>query len=269
MNNMITIIIPCYNQAVYLDECLESVINQTYNNWECVIINDGSNDDSENKALNWVKKDNRIKYIYQNNLGVSAARNNGIKCSKSKFILPLDADDKIAPEYIEKALDEFSKTPNLTLVYCLANKFGLVNESWYLGQFNLYDLAVDNKIFCSAIFKKSDWEKIGGYDETMRDGVEDWEFWINLLKSGGKVTRLDYLGFYYRIKGTSRQIIFNKKDKSETIYYIVKKHPDFFYKAATHHQRQYKLLLNITNSLKLSYSNLIVLIMKKIRNKIR
>lgn len=90
---LISIIIPCHNQAQYLDESLESVVNQTYQNWECIIINDGSTDDTEKKAENWLQKDSRFKYIYQENEGVSTARNKGIENSFGIYIQFLDGDD--------------------------------------------------------------------------------------------------------------------------------------------------------------------------------
>ena len=75
----ISVIVPCYNQAQYLDECLNSVLEQTYKDWECIIVNDGSPDNTEEVAKEWVKKDSRFKYFYKNNGGVNSARNSGLK----------------------------------------------------------------------------------------------------------------------------------------------------------------------------------------------
>ena len=107
MQPLISIIVPCYNKAVYLTDALDSVLNQTYLNWECIIIDDGSPDATASIAKEYLNKDKRFKYYYQDNQGVSLARNNGIKRSSGKFILPLDADDIIEPTYIEKALKHF------------------------------------------------------------------------------------------------------------------------------------------------------------------
>jgi glycosyltransferase involved in cell wall biosynthesis len=230
MKTIVSIIVPCYNQAMYLDECLLSVWNQTFSDWECIIVNDGSQDNTALVAEEWVIKDSRFKYLYIENSGVSVARNYGIQTASGEYILPLDADDKIAKEYIELAINKFIEDNEIKLVYCNAKKFGDVNEEWKLKDFSIQELASDNIIFCSALYRKHDWERIGGYDVNMIMGIEDWEFWIALLKNNEKVYKLDIFGFYYRIKQSSRQKNLNKKDKQDLINYLNIKHADFFVK---------------------------------------
>lgn len=124
MNNkkstLVSIIVPCYNQAIYLSETLDSVLNQIYNNWECIIVNDGSTDNTKDVALSYCNRDSRFLYIEQENAGLSAARNAGVIRSRGEFILPLDSDDKIAPAYIYKAVECFEKDDSLKIVYCRA-----------------------------------------------------------------------------------------------------------------------------------------------------
>ncbi len=95
MNPLISVIVPCFNQAQFLDECLQSVLDQTYQNWECIIVNDGSSDDTEEIANKWSKNDERIKYIYKENEGLSSARNLGVKISLGEFIYFIDSDDSL------------------------------------------------------------------------------------------------------------------------------------------------------------------------------
>lgn len=109
MNPLVSIIVPCYNQAQYLPEALQTVLEQTYQNWECIIVNDGSPDNTELVAKEWLAKDSRFKYIYKENGGLSSARNVGIENSKGEFILPLDADDKISNNYLEECVLKFKK----------------------------------------------------------------------------------------------------------------------------------------------------------------
>ena len=101
MNNKISIIVPCYNQAQYLDECLQSVLEQTYENWECIIVNDGSPDDTEVVAKKWLEKDNRFQYLYKKNGGLSSARNAGIKQAKGVYIQLLDSDDLLQKDKLK------------------------------------------------------------------------------------------------------------------------------------------------------------------------
>ena len=93
---LISVIVPCYNQAQYLDDCLQSVLDQTHQDWECIIVNDGSPDNTEEVAKKWLAKDSRFKYLYKENGGLSSARNAGIKDSIGQFIFFLDCDDKIS-----------------------------------------------------------------------------------------------------------------------------------------------------------------------------
>lgn len=228
MKSIVSIIVPCYNQAQYLDEALQSVLDQTYTNWECIIVNDGSPDSTEAVALKWCEQDNRFRYTFQENGGLSSARNLGIFYAKGEYILPLDADDKIGSSYIESAMQSFQEDISLKVVYCKAEEFGERVGLWQLQSFSLVDLAQYNMIFCSALFRKRDWELVGGYDVNMIYGLEDWEFWIAVLKKGGNVKCLEEVGFYYRIRENSMA---RKLSLEERIYlenYVAKKHIEFF-----------------------------------------
>ena len=100
-NDLISIIIPIYNVEKYMEKCLNSVVNQTYNNIEIILIDDGSKDKSREICDNYAKKDNRIKVVHKENNGVSSARNTGIDMSKGKYITFIDSDDYIDTDYIE------------------------------------------------------------------------------------------------------------------------------------------------------------------------
>ena len=228
MNNpLVSIVVPCYNQAQYLDETLQSVLDQTYANWECIIVNDGSPDNTEEKARVWTAKDSRFIYIYQENSGLCSARNKGIEIAKGEFILPLDADDKIAPDYVSLAVMSFQENDFLKIVYCKVEKFGEEQGAWLLPNFSHTVLVQGNLINCCAMYKKADWIKVGGYDVNLIYGLEDWEFWIAILKTGGEVKCLNYVGFYYRIKKESmiKSLNLDKRKFSED--YVHTKHLDF------------------------------------------
>ena len=228
-NTLISIIVPCYNQAQYLDECLQSVLDQTYQNWECIIVNDGSTDNTEEIALQWTAKDPRFTYLKKENGGVSSARNFAINRAIGKWILPLDGDDKIGKQYLELAENQFDK--GYSVIYCNAEKFGRVNEFWKLPDFSLSELAYHNIIFCSAFFKKADWVLANGYDTNLIYGLEDWDFWISILKNKGTVYKINKVLFNYRILNSSRTSNVDGSDyekKQLTFKYIYKKHADFF-----------------------------------------
>ena len=223
---LISVIVPCYNQSIYMDECLQSVLDQTYQNWECIIVNDSSPDNTEEVAMRWVDKDTRFNYLYKENGGVASARNLGINIAKGEWILPLDGDDKINEDYL--LLSEKYFSDDVDLIYCNASFFGDLEESWELQNFTYTDLLKSNMIFCTAFYKKESWLKTEGYDNQLVFGYEDWEFWIAILKKGGSVFQLDKICFYYRIKKDSMFISISRADHKKLYDYVCSKHIDLY-----------------------------------------
>ena len=201
---LVSIIVPCYNGAEYIKETLERLLRQSFSSWECIIVNDGSTDDSEAIALYYAKKDKRFSYLPQENKGVSAARNAGIKLSKGDYILPLDADDKISSAYMKEAIDILTARPGVKVVYAQAELFGDRKGTWKLPEYSLKELLVENLLYCSAFFRREDFFKTAGYDENMAEGFEDWDFWIGFLGDGGDVYKIPRVHFYYRTHKDSR-----------------------------------------------------------------
>lgn len=227
-NPLVSVIIPCFNHGAFLEEAVNSAINSTYKSIEIIIIDDGSTDCSFDKAQELVKNhSSKVRAFKQENAGPAVARNNAIFCAKGKYILPLDADDKISKNYIKQAVKILEADLEVKLVYCEAEKFGLKCGHWKLKPFSPESLALDNMIFVSSIFRKMDWSATGGFDERMKWGWEDWEFWINMLKNGGTVKKLESIGFYYRIHCISRRKSVNKQVKKYTIALLNEKHKAF------------------------------------------
>ncbi|AZA91283.1 Hyaluronan synthase [Chryseobacterium nakagawai] len=225
-----SIIVPCYNQEKYLSETLDSVLAQTSQNWECIIVNDGSTDHSEKIIDEYCEKDSRFIKLNQHNQGLSASRNNGIKLAKGTLILPLDGDDRIGTHYLELAEKEFAKSPQPKLVYCQAEFFGAKNEFWDLPAYNYEKLLFLNHIFCSAIFKKEDYLKTSGYDTDMKLGYEDWEFWVQLLRKDDIVIQLDSIQFFYRQREDSmvKSLHESKVKRHQMEWHIFTKHRDIY-----------------------------------------
>ena len=225
----VSVIIPCYNQGKFLKETVDSVISQSFADWECIIIDDGSADNTASVAKELSNKDPRIRYIYQENQGVSVARNNAIRQSSGKYILPLDADDLIAPTYLEEAVDYLEEHPEVKVVYCKAEKFGAVNCKWNLPDYDFNKMLFENLLFCTALFRRSDFDKCGGYNENMKAGIEDWDFWLSLLGPDDKVYRIDKVLFYYRIKEVSRNTVAKDDEKMTSLFRtIYENHKDYY-----------------------------------------
>jgi len=189
----VTVVIPCYNQAQYLSEAIESALNQT-EPCHVIVVVDGSPDNSEQIARKYP-----VKIIIQPNYGLSAARNTGIRAAKTEYILPLDADDKIAPNMVEKCLQV-----NADIVGVGQQEFGDRNGKTLFHSHPTVEMFRQaNQINCCSLFKKQMWQKLGGYDENMKEGYEDWDFWYRATKAGYTVKTIQEYLFYYRKHGTS------------------------------------------------------------------
>jgi glycosyltransferase involved in cell wall biosynthesis len=220
----ISVIVPCYNQAEYLPETLQSVLDQDYSDWECIIVDDGSTDNSQMIALQWIEKDNRFKYFYKENSGVSDTRNYGISQALGEYILPLDGDDKISPAFIMEALNTFKNNPDIKLVYSNIRLFGAKNQELILKDYEYKNLFIENQISVSGIFKKADFLKTRGYNENMAEGLEDWDFWLSFLKESDKVVKLKGFHLFYRIKDISRSTLIDSIKNEKLLLQIFKNH---------------------------------------------
>lgn len=225
-NPLVSVIIPCFNQGQYLSESLHSVLKSTYENLEIIVVNDGSTLDSKFLSEFCAPK---TKVIHQENQGSAVARNNGIKLASGKYILPLDADDKIHCTYIEKAVKILENDEKIAIVYCEAEFFGIKTGKWRINEFSFPEILWSNSIFCSALYKKSDWENVGGYKKEMDKGFEDWEFWISLLEHGALVYRIPETLFYYRQSLNSRSArLQGSKNEIALIKKIISLHPKIY-----------------------------------------
>jgi len=210
-NPKVSVIIPCYNQGSFLQEAVESVLEQTYQNFEIIIINDGSTD-AATVALLKNYKQPRTTVIHTNNQGLASARNNGINIAKGKYILPLDADDKIGKNYLQKAIEKLEMNDNLGIVYCEAEFFGHEIGKWELPEYKFPDILLHNVIFSTGFFKKSDWQAIGGYRPNMVFGWEDYDFWLSIIELGKEVYRIPEVLFYYRKYSDSMTVLITNKN---------------------------------------------------------
>lgn len=198
----VSVIIPCYNHGEFIEDTLQSVLNQTFQEWECIIVNDGSTDMKTIKLLNennWEK----TKVINIKNSGLSIARNVAIANAKGKYILPLDADDLLASTFLKKAVSILDSERDISLVTCNVQFFGKRTGHFNLPEYSLEALLGQNLMVCTSMFRKKDFDLTIGYNPNMKGGLEDWDFWLSLLGRGGKVHKIDETLFYYRIRKSS------------------------------------------------------------------
>ncbi len=247
---LVSVVISVYNMEGYLEETVNSVLSSDYPNIEIIIMDDGSTDDSLKKAYQLAENYKSIKVFSQVNAGVAHARNNAISRSNGLFIFPLDSDDKISTTCISKAVQVLISDEEVKCVTCKAEFFGARLGEWRLPSYSISLLARKNMLPASAMFRKSDWERVGGYDEQII-AREDWAFWIAVLKDGGKVVHLDDIGLYYRIRNRSKRVT-DRLLKKHVIDILNKNYPDFFYRelgGPLRYQRSYSKLINFFSRL--------------------
>ena len=182
---LISVIIPCYNQSHFLPQAVTSVINQTYKNWEIIIINDGSLDTTSTVAQNLIAANpqHQIRLVEQTNQGLSMARNTGTAAAKGEYIMPLDADDILAANALSCLLEICLKSKVPCVAFGSYQLFG--NENRTVPSYDLYspeNIKQSNMIHPSSLYHKSVLDLVRGYKSEMKEGYEDWEFWVNCHK---------------------------------------------------------------------------------------
>jgi glycosyltransferase involved in cell wall biosynthesis len=255
----ISVIVPCFNQARFLHESLLSVLYQTHQNWECVIVDDESTDDTPEIALEWTKKDNRFSYVKKKNGGPASARNAGINKTNGDYILPLDADNRLDSEYIKKTVSILDSNPHISIVYSDVRFFGLRSGERRVGSFNIEKVLIENYIDTCAIYRREVWITNNGYDEAGEvRGLEDWDFWINAYKNGCKFKYLPEILFDYR---TSTDSMTCRSNYQSAINYISKKHALEYRKTLQKKINEYNLE---HESVKACFKNLLRLLRRRL-----
>ena len=249
MNPLVSVIVPVYNAAPFIEETLDSILASTYRPIEVVMIDDGSQDDSLSIAQHYCLNHPECSVLSQPNRGVSAARNAAIQAAKGRYILPVDADDKISTTFIEQAVEVLNQRDDIRMVGCRAWMFGDVDKEWKLPRFSHALLARKNMIPVTALYRKIDWERCGGYCET-DIYREDWDFWLSMMELGGDFYMLDQIHFYYRVSTSSRRTHAKKKKKA-IVDAINRRHPEYLKKylgGPLHYHRSWSRLINFFRS---------------------
>ena len=194
----VSVMIPYYNCKEYIVETIQSVLSQSHQNFEIIIVDDGSAPEHADYLKGFLADKPAMRYAVQNNQGVAAARNHAARLAGGKYFLFLDSDDLILPDYIEKCLTVLENNPDCKLVYPLAEYFDAQEGLWNLPDYDgLESLLKGNRIPIISMHRAEDFVSLGGFDENLTTH-EDWDLWIRLLSNGGTVIRIPEVLFRYR-----------------------------------------------------------------------
>jgi glycosyltransferase involved in cell wall biosynthesis len=221
---LVSIVIPAYNPTALLLEAMASAAAQTHPRIEIILVNDGS-DQPESLAILEQAARGGVVYLEQSNQGPSAARNAGFRIAQADYVVPLDADDRLSPTYIATCLSALDA--GHAFVYTDYRVIGAERYDERPGHYNLYRLLDRNYLTYAALLRKQDWERAGGYDEAMRLGYEDWEFWLRLGSQGGFGRHVPQSLFRYRRQGITRSDT-ALAHHSELVDYIRQRHPELY-----------------------------------------
>lgn len=201
----VSVVIPCYNQGEFIREALLSVFEQTADGTDVVIVDDGS-DDGETGPLLAALDIPGVRVVRQDNAGLPAARNTGIRAARAPLVVTLDADDMLAPEYVERLEHALASEPDAAFAHCWAELVGDTHSIWATRAYNPYQLLLSNSVVGCVMLRRTAWEAVGGYDETMRSGNEDWDLWIRLAAGGYGAPQVRAPLFRYRKHGVSMSV---------------------------------------------------------------
>jgi glycosyltransferase involved in cell wall biosynthesis len=202
----LVVVIPCFNHGEFLPEAVASVTGIKRDDVDLVVVDDGSTDGRTRKEVDALISEG-IKVVRQKNMGLAAARNAGIRASEAKYILPLDADNRLRPGYIEHGIRILDSNPQIGVVYGDAEYIGIRNGRWHVGPFDRDRLLKANYIDACAAYRRSIWEQNRGYDGTMPvQGAEDWDFWLCTLEHDWQFAYVPEVLFDYRVAEQSMLI---------------------------------------------------------------
>ncbi len=207
---LVSIVIPAYNAAAYVRDAVDSALAQTYAEKEVIVVDDGSTDGTA-KVLAPYRDAGVIVYIHQENKGLSAARNAGIRAAKGEFVALLDADDIFLPNKIERQAAYLLAHPECGVCYCdiyhfyeeEPDKMLKLDYCYYSGDEVLPHLLRMNFINpLSVVLRKSEIDRVGLFDESYRRS-EDWEYWMRLVRHGVRFEHLPEILAKYRMRKAS------------------------------------------------------------------
>jgi glycosyltransferase involved in cell wall biosynthesis len=201
----VSVIMPVYNAGAYLGQALHGIAAQTYRDFEVVIVDDGSTEPATATLLAEAARTPNVTVHRVPNGGPARARNLAIERARGAYILPHDADDWLAPTFLERTVGVLDAEPDVGIAYTWVGLVGRHHGTWETGGFSLEELLSRCTIHVCSLYRRAIWEQVGGYDPRFVESCEDWDFWIGAASRGWKGRGIPEVLAYYRRAETSRE----------------------------------------------------------------
>ena len=223
----VSFVVTCFNLGAYLPETLASVRAQTFTDFEICVVDDGSTDEQTLRVLGEVGPG--VTLVRTENRGLSAARNRGVASTSGEFVCAVDADDLLLPTLVEKSVARLDGDPSLAFVSHWLEAFGDQSWTWTPEDCDLVTLLDTNTVNGAALVRRTAVEAAGGWDDNLRHGLEDWDFWITLVERGFRGAIIPEVLFRYRQRPDSMSRVHFADGGHARLYRrLVDKHPDSF-----------------------------------------
>jgi glycosyltransferase involved in cell wall biosynthesis len=238
---VVSVITPCYNAGKYLRDAVDSVRAITDTPHELIVVDDGSTDVETLAYLDELRAAGTV-VLDQRNSGPASARNTGVRHSSGEFLLFLDSDNMIKPEFLVEAVAEMQSDPEVGVVYARPVFFGIQEQKprFEVLPFSMDRLLVGNFIDMCSLVRRKTWESVGGLDEDRRlTGREDWEFWIRVARAGWGFHLIDKELFHYRVRENSLTTAALGENNKQIVDYVSAKHHDIIFTRYKYYFRLY------------------------------
>ncbi len=223
----VAVVVPCFNHGAFLRDALDSIRAQTHSQIETVIVDDGSTDAETRRTLDELRSQG-WSVIRQENQGLAAARNTGVRATNAPYFVPLDADDRISPDFVERLLPALQANPALGYAYSTVEFFGAAQGGWECPPYDPRKLLVENLSVATALVRRSAFDEAGGYQRDMVYGFEDWDFWLALLALGYHGARVEGPRFHYRKHAGGSMLSETQKRRGEMVHQMIAHHRTLF-----------------------------------------
>jgi len=223
----VSVIVTCFDLGHTLEEALASAWAQTFRDFEVLVVDDGSTDPATRALLGRIDPA-RARVLRTENRGLPAARNHGARHAAGEFLCCLDADDRLHEAWLAKAVAALDADPGLAFVSHWLRTFGDEEWDWTPTDCGFPALLDVNTVNGAALVRRAVWEAAGGQDETLREGCEDWDFWIGLVERGHRGAILPEILFHYRRRADSMSRALVGEKHLELYARLIERHPETF-----------------------------------------